>query len=217
MGMNSVINNFSEAFNRRAAATYVFLGGNLTFLFGKAVEGGLAEWDIPRTVSAMLLIGASFCYKPSEKNPRWLYAAGSSVLTAQGIIAATADGGGAVVQQLGAVPPSLQGALLIRSAWNQTHNGQHYVADKIYKKPLEFIDRYPIFSGAAIEAPGVALLSVGAALSGDVPLALGSAQWFLANVFLGSSDPRIDEISRASRRVVNHVKSKTVELCRSLC
>ncbi len=179
--------SLNDYFNKRALAGYVFISGNLTLLAG-TMESDSVSWNVSKVMTSALLLTASAIYPLTQKRPGLFAAAGGCVITAQGIIAATARGAGKAVQQMGTILPALQGILMIRKAWNSRRGNVHYKTDNTILKPLEYVDRRPILTGALIEGPGVATIAVGAALSRDWVLCAAASQWVLANVFLGASD-----------------------------
>jgi hypothetical protein len=173
-----------DYFNSRAISGYLFWAGNLTAVF-------TAVNNKPQLVVGALLTAASVLYPLTQKRPKLFAVIGSSLITAQGIIAATASGAGKIAQQIGTIPPMIQGLLMIRAARNSSAHAKPFKTDNIFLKPIELIDRYPILSGASIEGPGVALISYGAYTSDEIGLSFAAAQWTLANVFLAASDPAL--------------------------
>lgn len=174
-------------FNARTLAAIAFTSGQVAFL-AKNIEGFSAS----ATSAAILLTACSFCYPLSNKNPKWLAVAGTNLIAAYLIIGATADGNGKFLQQLGMITPLIQGALLIKAGLHSSpENTEEPKPSKksIFARIARIPGKFPIATGAFIEAPGVAAVAVGAFLSQDWYLATAATQWTIGNLLLASSDP----------------------------
>lgn len=83
---------------------------------------------------------------------------------------------------------------MIRKAYNEV-KGYTFKAKASWQKPLEWIDKRPIMSGALIEGPGVATIALGAYMSKEWPLFWAASQWTAANIFLGLSDKQPTQLA----------------------
>ncbi|MCI5060134.1 MAG: hypothetical protein MRY79_03575 [Alphaproteobacteria bacterium] len=192
-------------FNLRSAAGITFLAGDLILAFGGAVNENWAN-----AASGALLVAASVCVVLSSKNPRWLYVVGSNIVASQALIAWAAEGSGQLAQRLGTIAPVLNGLLVLRGAWQATQGiSKKFKSKTIFSKPLEVVDRYPLFAGSSIELPGAVAISAGAAMSGNVPLATAAALWVLGLGLLAASDPNSRraciELRHQARKLGNYL------------
>jgi hypothetical protein len=169
---------------RRAAGT-LFLGSNINLL-----AWNLDGANTVQLAAAACMAACSVGIMLSATRPKWLMFSGSSLIAGQTLIGVSAQGPGALITQMGVVPPILQGALLVRAGW-QSVSKQTYKAKGFLTKPFEIIDRYPLAAAGIIEAPGTAAIAVGAALSHDWDLAATATGWTVANICLAASDPGI--------------------------
>ncbi|MBL8637090.1 MAG: hypothetical protein JNN09_01150 [Alphaproteobacteria bacterium] len=138
--------------------------------------------------SLMMLCSASLFL--SHYSPKWLFASGGTLIAGQTLIAFSAQGVGESISHLGAIPPILQGGLLIRAGW-QSLSESRFSSNSKLTKAFEIIDRYPLASAGLIEAPGTAAIAVGAFLNKDFDLALSATGWTLGNLCLAASDPAL--------------------------
>lgn len=186
MNCLSVINPF---LNSRNAAATAFIIGQVIYV-AKNLDG----FDWVATVVTILLTLCSLCYPLSVKNKRWLAGSGINLILAYLLIGFTAEGDGEILQKIGMITPLIQGVLLIKAGLFEQKR------DNSQKAPSGFIKRiamipinYPIATGAAIEAPGIALVSIGAFMSLDLYLGFAALFWVLGNIFLFASDPALQK------------------------
>jgi len=165
----------------RKSAGLTFIAGNLNLL---AFGGDL-------TVSGALLLATSASLFASAKNPKWLYAAGGSMITAWGIIGLNSNGDGAFLQTIAPAFAFAQGALLMRAGYNLTTDNAPISFNGILGKVFNKIDKYTLASAGAIELPGTLLATGAAVLSDNIPLMISAGLWSIANGLLIASDPAL--------------------------
>jgi hypothetical protein len=203
-----------QNFNSRAAAGYVFLSGNLTFMASQLFKGDFdpahmaQQLATPQGAASVILLGGAYCIAHSKKNPRYLYPAAGGLIAAQSILGITASGPGQASQQRGSLILIFQGCLQLRAAKNEIAGNPPFTTHKVWQKPAEFIDRYPYVTAAAIQIPGVTSLAVGAVQNDEIGMAAAAGQWLLGNIFLFASDPRVHELTGAVRRATVNLGHK---------
>ncbi|HRK97421.1 MAG: hypothetical protein KDJ26_03870 [Alphaproteobacteria bacterium] len=172
-------------FNFRTAASTIFISSN-AYLFSQ----NITDMGSLQLYASCLMMTCSASLFLSHQNPKWLFVSGGALIAGQTLIALSAQGIGEMISYLGAIPPILQGSLLLRAAWQSVSDTRFKSNSKI-TKIFEIIDRYPLASAGLIEAPGTAAIAVGAFMNNDFDLATSATGWTIANLCLAASDPAL--------------------------
>lgn len=170
----------------RQLSGYIFLLGNASLLVLN-----FYEMDMYHLTSSILLISCSVFLVLSSKAPKWLYVCGVLVISAYLLIAIAAEGEGRWVQISGTILPIIHALLLMRTAWQDGKKQARFIAKTALGKPLQLIDKYPLAGAGLIEAPGTAMICIGAVMSAEWDLAFAAFLWVVGSLTMAWSDPRL--------------------------